>query len=181
MVCSRWGYEVLYRRTNGSPVKTRAMRQARPMAFLRAVEMYFDAAEALAPRFAAEQPRDLLLHLHHANARSARLLSKGTQKSFESQDFLAVLIQPSSKFLGLVFFRARVSFRQGQAMRIRDWRHFVQDALIAGLEVSDPSFRQMVLGRFGQSDRLLDVQQAVDHRVGPSCWCCSCTKISSRR
>ena len=25
----------------------------------------------------------------------------------------------------------------------------------------------MVLGRFGQSDRLLDVQQAVDHRVGP--------------
>src|SRR3970282_207828 len=43
-----------------------------------------------------------------------------------------------------------------------------QDSLIAGLEVSDPGFGQMVGGRSGLSDRGLDVEQAVDHRVGPS-------------
>jgi hypothetical protein len=35
------------------------------------------------------------------------------------------------------------------------------------MRIRDTGFRQMVRGRFEQSDRRLDVQQAVDHRLGP--------------
>ena len=54
-----------------------------------------DAAEGFGPRFAAEQPRDLLLHLHHANVPFGQVVVEGdAEVVHESQDFLAVLIQP---------------------------------------------------------------------------------------
>ena len=103
-------------------------------------------------------------------SRSARIVVEGdAEVVHESQGFLPVLIEPFEQVPGLGLFAppAFLSGMGGACGQGIGGIAVVQDALIAGLEVSDPGFRQMVRGRFGQSDRLLDVQQAVDHRVGP--------------
>jgi len=129
-----------------------------------------DSAEGSGALCAAEQPRYFLLHLHHADVPFGQVVVEGDiEVVHESQSFLPVPVETFEQVPGLGLFPppAFLSGMGGACGQGIGSIAVVQDVLIAGLEDLELGFRQMIGDRPGLIDRLLDVQQAVDHSIGP--------------